>query len=51
MGNHGARSFGFENAPVEIKDSVTRVEKLIGEVTKESHGGKLWGYDGKLQQW
>lgn len=51
MGNTGARTFGFEKAPVEIKDSVTGVEKLIGEGRKESHGGKMLSYDGKLHQW
>ena len=51
MGNLGARTYGLEKAPLEIKESVTGVEKLIGEATKETHGGKMWGYDGKLQQW
>ena len=50
MGNAGARAYGFEKAPLEIKDSVAGVEKLIGEATKESHGGRMWGHDAKQQQ-
>ncbi len=51
MGNFAARTFGFEEAPLLLKDSVTGTEKVIGEAAKESHGGKMWGHDGKLQQW
>lgn len=51
MGDLGARTYGFGKAPLEIKESVAGVEKVIGEVTKETHGGKMWAYNGKEQQW
>lgn len=51
MGNFGAKTFGFEQAPVEVKESCSGVEALIGEATRESHGGKMWGHDGKHQAW
>lgn len=51
LGNTGAEWFGFESAPLSINESVVGMEKLIGAITKESHGGKLWGHDGQVQQW
>lgn len=51
MGNYGAQCFGADKASVTIKDSVTGLEKVIGEARKETHGGKMWGYDGKLETW
>lgn len=51
MGNLGATTYGYEQAPVTIVDSTVGTEKVIDVGTKESHGGKLWGYDGKVQQW
>lgn len=51
MGNSGAKAFGLEQAPLGVQESCSGVEALIGEATKESHGGKLWGHDGKQQAW
>ena len=51
MGNNGARSFGLEEAPVKLQDSVTGMLKVLEQATKETHGGKMWGYDGKQKQW
>lgn len=51
MGNFGARAFGLEQAPLGIDESCDGMEKLIDVATKESHGGKLWGYDGKQETW
>ena len=50
MGNFGAKALGFGEAPLAIKDPVVGVEKVIGEATKQSHGGRLRGYDGIVQQ-
>lgn len=51
MGNSSAKAFGLQQAPLGVKESCSGVEALIGEATKESHGGKLWGHDGKQQAW
>jgi len=51
MGNEGARKFGMEEAPVKVEDSCAQMVKLIEVATKESHGGRLWGYEGDLMAW
>ena len=51
MGNLGATTYGFEKAPLEIKESIAGMDQVIGEATKEIHGGKMWAYNGKEQQW
>ncbi|KAK3320147.1 hypothetical protein B0T19DRAFT_433963 [Cercophora scortea] len=50
-GNTSAKHYGFEQAPLPILDSVTGLVSVIDVATKESHGGQLWGYDGKKQAW
>ncbi|EME78050.1 uncharacterized protein MYCFIDRAFT_57497 [Pseudocercospora fijiensis CIRAD86] len=52
MGNKGAKAIGFgDMAPLPVEDSVSGMKKVIDAATKESHGGKLWGWDGEKQQW
>ncbi|KAI1082943.1 hypothetical protein F5B20DRAFT_569050 [Whalleya microplaca] len=50
-GNTSAQAFGLKEAPVSVKDSCNGLVQLIDEATKELHGGKLWGHDGKQQAW
>ncbi|KAK3690105.1 hypothetical protein B0T22DRAFT_423831 [Podospora appendiculata] len=50
-GNTSAKHYGFEQAPLPIIDSVTGLVSVIDVATKESHGGQLWGHDGKKQAW
>ena len=51
LGNAGARIFGMEQAPVAVDDSCRQMVPLIDEAMKESHGGKLWGYEGDELAW
>ncbi|GAA5972857.1 hypothetical protein JCM11641_003976 [Rhodosporidiobolus odoratus] len=51
MGNDGARSFGLEQAPVTIEDSVAGQLRLVDEATGETHGGKFWDYTGDAIPW
>ncbi|TVY13171.1 Norsolorinic acid ketoreductase, partial [Lachnellula arida] len=51
MGNSGAKIFGYEEAPVSVEDSCSRMVELIEGATKESRGGRLWGYEGDLMAW
>ena len=51
MGNFGATSYGLEKAPLEIEESICGMVRVIGEVAKETHGGKIWTYNGNEQQW
>jgi hypothetical protein len=50
MGNSGAVLFGVEKPPLDVETSVTGTVKVIEQATKETHGGKLWQYDGTLQR-
>lgn len=51
MGNSGALLLGLEEAPVGIDDSCNGVVRVIDGAAKESHGGRLWGYEGKVLPW
>lgn len=51
MGNAGAPYFGFEHAPLGVEESCSGIVELIDGATKESHGGRLWGYNGKQEAW
>ncbi|EXJ55060.1 uncharacterized protein A1O5_12799 [Cladophialophora psammophila CBS 110553] len=51
MGDSGARVFGLEHAPDSLLDSCDGMIKLFDEATKETHGGKLWQYDGIQLPW
>ncbi|RFU29494.1 hypothetical protein B7463_g6825, partial [Scytalidium lignicola] len=50
-GNSSAQAFGLPEAPVKLDDSVNGMIGVLDVATKESHGGKMWGHDGKQQAW
>ncbi|KAK5940708.1 hypothetical protein PMZ80_007125 [Knufia obscura] len=47
MGDTSARLLGFEHAPVKLEESIHGVLKLLDSASKESHGGKMWTWEGK----
>ena len=51
LGNLGAEAFGVEKAAITIRQSVTGMIKIIDAATRETHGGKLWAYDGGQVPW
>lgn len=51
LGNHGADVFGFEKAAIPIEQSVHGMIKVIDVATRETHGGKLWVWDGRQVPW
>ena len=46
-GNPGARLFGFEKAALTVEQSVEGLIKVFDAATRETHGGKLWVWDGR----
>ena len=38
-------------APVKLEDSINGMIGVLDVATKETHGGKMWGFDGKQQAW
>lgn len=51
MGNTSARMLGLEQAPTTLEESCDGMIKLFDAATKESHGGRLWNYEGKQEPW
>ncbi|EME45389.1 hypothetical protein DOTSEDRAFT_170752 [Dothistroma septosporum NZE10] len=51
MGNFGARAWGPGEAPLGVEESVTGMKKVIEAARKDTHGGKMFGIDGKQQAW
>ncbi|TGO13445.1 hypothetical protein BTUL_0069g00120 [Botrytis tulipae] len=51
LGNAGAVYFGMDQAAVSVEDSCALMVPLITKSTKESHGGKLWSYEGGQLEW
>ncbi|KAF7898958.1 uncharacterized protein EAF01_008171 [Botrytis porri] len=51
LGNAGAVYFGMDQAAVSVEDSCALMAPLITKSTKESHGGKLWSYEGGQLEW
>ncbi len=51
MGHRGANLLGLDRAPVDPKDSCDGVVSVIGEATKETHGGLFLSYNGEQQSW
>ena len=51
MGNAGAIAFGMKEAPVTVEDSCTGMISIIEKATKQSHGGRLWSYEGDQRGW
>ncbi|KAL9121203.1 MAG: hypothetical protein Q9187_002239 [Circinaria calcarea] len=51
IGNRGAEAFGYEKAAITVEQSVTGMIKVIDVAKRETHGGKLWVWDGKQVPW
>lgn len=55
MGNHAAQTFkhvlGLEEAVTMIDDSVNGMLKVFDSATRESHGGRMWDFEGKQMAW
>ena len=51
MGNRGAESFELEKATITTEESVEGLIKVFDAATRETHGGKLWLWDGKQVPW
>ncbi|EHK96732.1 putative Aflatoxin biosynthesis ketoreductase nor-1 [Glarea lozoyensis 74030] len=51
LGNHAAHSFNIEKAAITSEESVTGMVKVIDVATRDSHGGKLWEYNGVEVPW
>ncbi|KAF2705469.1 NAD(P)-binding protein [Pleomassaria siparia CBS 279.74] len=48
MGNVGAAYFGMGKPELTVEDSCNGMLKLLDQVSKESHGGKLWDYTASM---
>ncbi|KAI2627078.1 hypothetical protein GGS26DRAFT_592697 [Hypomontagnella submonticulosa] len=51
LGDHAAHSVGVEKAAITVKESTEGVIKVIDAATRDTHGGKLWRYDGVEIAW
>ncbi len=51
LGNLGAEAFGLEKAAITVEQSVTGMIKVIDVATRETHGGKLWTWEGRQVPW
>ena len=49
MGNKGARTFGMEEAPTTVDESVGGMVNVLTTGTKENYGGKVVLYNGEVQ--
>jgi norsolorinic acid ketoreductase len=50
LGNHGAKAFGLDVAPLSLEDSVKGIVSVIRSADM-STSGKFMGYDGKETAW
>ncbi|KAL5327874.1 hypothetical protein ACEPPN_005580 [Leptodophora sp. 'Broadleaf-Isolate-01'] len=51
LGQAGADAFGYEKAAITVEESVSGLIKVIDASSRETHGGKLWVYDGQQVPW
>lgn len=51
MGNSSALKVGLEKADTPVDESCDGVVHVIDAATKDSHGGKLWDFEGKHLRW
>lgn len=49
LGNEGARTFGMEEAPTTVDESVGGMVDVLTTGTKEKYGGKVVLYNGEVQ--
>ncbi|RYP07174.1 hypothetical protein DL765_009248 [Monosporascus sp. GIB2] len=50
-GNMVAQRFGLKEATTPVDDSCDGLVRIIDMATKESHGGRLWRFDGVERAW
>lgn len=48
MGDRGARNLGLEKAYITVKESCDGMMSILGESTKEKHGGKMIAWNGDI---
>jgi hypothetical protein len=51
MGNFGAKARGYEKATMTVEQSVVGMINVIDNATRETHGGKMWTWDGRQVPW
>ena len=51
LGNLGAEAFGYEKAAITVEESVGGMVRVIDAATRETHGGKLWSWEGGEVPW
>ncbi|CAJ2499988.1 Uu.00g028410.m01.CDS01 [Anthostomella pinea] len=51
IGQRGADAFGIETAQISVEQSTQGVVKVIDAVTRETHSGKNWVWDGRQVPW
>ena len=51
LGNLGAEAFGYEKAAISVEESVRGMIKVVDAATRETHGGKLWSWEGGVVPW
>ncbi|KAI2601978.1 hypothetical protein GGR54DRAFT_654900 [Hypoxylon sp. NC1633] len=51
LGNRGAEAFGLKEATVPVSASAAGIVKVIDAAERETHGGKMWAYDGRQVPW
>lgn len=51
MGNFGAQSLGMGTAAITLDQSINGMIKVIDSATRDTHGGKLWVWNGKQSVW
>lgn len=48
LGNAGARHFGLQEAETTVEESCDGMVEVLGQVTKERHGGKMVSWRGEV---
>lgn len=51
MGNLGATTFGMEKAAITVEESVNGLVKAFDSATRETHGGRMWSWEGRELSW
>ena len=51
MSNGGAKFFGFGKPALTVEQSAGGMIKVIDAATRETHGGKLWVWNGRQVAW
>ena len=51
LGNEGARTFGMDQAPTTVDESVGGMYQVLTTATKDKYGGKIVLFTGEVQIW